>query len=226
MPRIIHVPANASAAAIQATLAGARAREIALSFPLGVPCVAGTREVMRELYACALALHKDVVIVGGDGHLRAAAVAAGFPAATSVAEWEAALPQIPATVHWDRDGDGHQEPPLLSLVPWQDERSPYDDPFEPFNELPPEFVLELMARDGAYGAPNADDDRGAGLPPDGDAADGDELRAAHERYEERITRAIRHTGGLSLSSPAHPPLALSPDMQSGPMDGGDESSSV
>lgn len=228
MPRIIPVPARASIAAIRAALAGARGREIALAFPLGIPCVAGTSEAMRELLVLSRALHKDVVILGGDEHLRAVAVAAGFPAATSVAEWEAATPRPPAMRYPRRNDDAgdHQELPPLSLVSRDDARALCDDPFEPFNELPPEFVLELMARDGAYGAPSADEDREAGIYPDDDATDEDELRAAHERYEERITRAIRHTGGLSLSSPSHPPIAPLPTVQLDPADGGDESSSM
>ena len=210
MPHVIRVPALASATAVQTILAGTRADDIALVFPLGIPCLVGTSDAMRGLYAHCRALQKDVVILGGDGHLRAVAVAAGFPAATSLKEWDATLPHLPAIASPSPHSAADWNPPQLSLVPFEGESDMDGDPFDPFNDMPPEFVLELMAHDGAYGAPDEDDARDVTYEAEPSAEDA--LLAAHERYEEHITRAIRHTGGLSLSSPTHPPIAPLPDI--------------
>ena len=205
MSHVIRVPADASTSAIQSALAGAHAREIALSFPLGVPCRVGTVEAMRGLHSHCLALQKDVVILGGDEHLRAVAVAAGFPAATSLAEWVAKPPRVAAVTAPLRIWDDAWDTPPLALVSFEDGEDPRGDPFDPFNDVPPGFVLELMARDGRYGAPDESDVRP--IEPAAEPSAEDTLVAAHERYEEHITRAIRHTGGLSLSRPTQPPVA-------------------
>lgn len=204
MPHVIRVPANASTAAIHSALAGTRARDVALAFPLGAPCRAGTAEAMRSLHSQCRALQKDVVILGGDEHLRAVAVAAGFPAATSLAEWVTTFPRVAAItgpLYTENDTWGALQ---FALVPFEDEQDERGDPFDPFNDVPPGYVLELMARDGKYGAPDDDDDL---FPESADEPSiEDTLTAAHERYEEHITRAIRHTGGLSLSRPTQPPV--------------------
>ena len=178
---------------------------------------------MRGLHVQCLALQKDVVILGGDAHLRAVAVAAGFPAATSLMEWEATQPRLAAVVPPPHNPEDDWERPLLTLVPFEDERDIPTDPFDPFNEVPPEFVLELMARDGEYGAPDASDEHEAAHASATPAED--DLLAAHERYEEHITRAIRHTGGLSLSWPTHPPIAPFSAISSDPPEGADGDSS-
>ena len=221
MPHIIRMPADASAAAVRLALAGARARDIALVFPLGAPCVAGTSEAMREMYLHALTLQKDVVILGGDGHMRATAVAAGFPAATSLAEWEATQPRLVTIISPSRQPEAEWDIPQLSIVPPEVERLPTRDPFDPFDDVPPEFVLELMALDGAYGACDTGDQPDTGT--DAEAPDEDELRNAYEQYEEHITRAIRHTGGLVLSGSSHSSISPLPAIQSDPADDGDES---
>jgi hypothetical protein len=224
MPHVIHVSAQASIASIQVALAGTRARDIGLAFPLGRPCVAGTDAGMYGLRAHCLALQKNVVILGGDEHLRAVAVASGFPAATSLAEWEAALPRIAAAPpFWNADALWNTPP--FSLVPLESERDAAGDPFDPFDEIPPSFVLELMARGGEYGAPDADDEHPLGGKPESPPEN--ELLDAHEQYEEHITRAIRHTGGLSLSRPTHPPIAPFPaisPISPEEVDGGDSRS--
>lgn len=228
MPRIIRVPADASVAAIHSALAGARAHDVALAFPFGVPCLAGTHDAMRDLHARCSALEKDVVILGGDAHLRAVAVAAGFPAATSLVEWVATQPRIPAIASASPPTSDEWDYPRLSLVAFDENWDSEHDPFDPFDEVPPEFVQDLMARDGAYGAPNGDDGRDAELADETDPSAEDSLLAAHERYEEHITRAIRHTGGLSLSRPTHPPLAPFSALSSEPPEhtGGDGSQSL
>lgn len=211
MPHVIRVRAHASSAAIHAAVAGARAHDVALAFPLGVPCLAGTAEAMHGLHAQCLALQKDVLILGGDQHLRAAAVAAGFPAATSLAEWEATQPRLDIVTPPVGNASANWEQPYLSLVPFADEWDRDRDPFDPFDDMPPNFVLELMARDGVYGAPDETDIYDVRHEAEPSAED--ELLAAHERYEEHITRAIRHTGGLSLapsSRSTHPPIAPHP----------------
>jgi len=227
MPHVIRVRAHASAAAIHAALAGARAHDVALAFPLGVPCLAGTAETMRGLHAQCLALQKDAVILGGDEHLRAVAVAAGFPVATSLAEWEATLPSLAVVAPSLGNASASWDQPYLSLVPFADERDRDHDPFDPFDDMPPNFVLELMARDGVYGAPDETDIYNVRHEAEPSAED--ELLAAHERYEEHITRAIRHTGGLALTHTirtTHPPIvpvsAGSPEPPEG--DGGGQPS--
>src|SRR5579863_8922884 len=84
----VQMPPDADIARVRAALARLTAQEVALEWPLGAACVLATAGAMRALVEICATLRRDVVIIGGDEALRAHAVAAGFAAATSLAEWE------------------------------------------------------------------------------------------------------------------------------------------
>src|SRR5579859_4440566 len=75
--------------AIAAAIGRTRGHSIAVIFPSTPPPeLAEGEEALAALRAHADRLGKHVVVVGGDETLRARAVAAGFPVATSLEEWQ------------------------------------------------------------------------------------------------------------------------------------------
>lgn len=201
MVHVLRVAADARRDVIQNAINQASPLELALDFPLGVHC-ALTDEDFVALFAACAALGKDVVVIGGDGALRARAVAAGFAAATSLDEWEtdrhrAMLPTA------ERGGDMRPESGYLYvLVPETDDAEP--GLYEPGGEDPPAYVAELLPPDET---PTTE--RYAAIPTiprmrtpaearrdeaQREAAQTAALERAQQRYEERITGAIRASG--------------------------------
>jgi hypothetical protein len=205
MPHVLRVAAGATLAEIQSALAGQRARQIALVFPLGQPCVAGTSVALQGLRGFCSVLEKEMVIIGGDGHLRACAVAAGFVAATSLEEWESTHPELPAVTASLGRGVP-PDAPVVGLVAPEDSADAPSSLYEPYSDQPPEYVLELLEAEGE-GAAFRDDDEPA-RADDVDVEAGEPLRSVHEHYEDSITAVIRDTGGVTGTTQPH--LALSP----------------
>lgn len=228
MPHVLRVPSDVTLDALQSALAGARPATVAVVFPMGRPCRLAQTETMRSFHAYTTALGKNVVIIGGDEHLRAVAVASGFAAATSLEEWEETQPELRAVTQ-----RGKQTRPLWELT---DLTLVSDDWFAvslpgaldyPYTDEPPPYVKALLTT----GASESDvDDVNDGAHPEMAAASADEydddeqdaraLREAHEHYEDHITTAIRASGGVSrplhfeirrLTSHAGPPSDPSTD---------------
>ena len=162
-----------------------------------------------------------MVVVGGDETLRARAVAAGFPVATSLEEWQTdrardAGGMAGRGIGGDRwDGIGKAE--SVFVLP---EPAPRTSMAAPREEMP-EYVRRMRDLSGHYTEPlDAEPARDHGtevpahgrlpritpritmplptaaLDPDGDTAE--VVRRAQERREERITSAIRRTGSPLL----------------------------
>lgn len=195
MPYLLRLHANTSATAIQEALACIRRRDIALIFPYSTPAaLTGDVDALHTLHLYCETLGKDVVIIGGDEDLRAAAVAAGFASATSLDAWKGAsgsrFPRPAASRSVD---EGDAWPASLSLV------SEEPDQEADLDELP-EYVQQLLGGDHGYTGPR---DRDAALeariaritrPLDDD--DSDIAVIVSESYEDGITSKIRGTSGI------------------------------
>jgi hypothetical protein len=214
MPHVLRVPSDVTPEAVRSALDGVRASRVALALPPGRPSRLGTSEVMRALHSYALVLGKELVIIGGDEHVRAIAVAAGFAAATSLDEWGETQPQLPAVLA--RSGATGALWELTDLAFVSDDWFAVSLPGAleyPYTDEPPPYVQELLASgmaimDGIDSASVSTTDTMADSPSEAhegafaDDLDPDEmealaLREAHEHYEEHITSAIRESGGVS-----------------------------
>lgn len=205
MPHILRVPSDVTLEALRSALAGVRAARVAVIFPLGQPSRLGTAETIRELHSYALILDKDVVVIGGDQHLRALAVAAGFAAATSLEEWEETQPKLLAV-----PARGAQTRPLLweltDLTLVRDDWFAVSSPGAldyPYTDEPPNYVQDLLVAgiaeldaSGSHSAVEANSDTLDDSLGD-DEREALALRDAHEHYEEHITTTIRESGGVS-----------------------------
>lgn len=219
--RRLHSAANLQA--ITAAIGRTRARSIAVIFPSTPSPELAEREALPALRAHADRLGKHVVVVGGDETLRARAVAAGFPVATSLEEWQ--TDEHEALAGWPSAGQHEAESVFVLPEPAPSASLP--------REEMPEYVRRIRDLSGHYTGPLDVEPERTGqtgrlpritpritmplppveLDPDGDTADA--VRRAQERREERITRAIRRTGG--------PLLGLEPLWAVGEMpDGGED----
>lgn len=213
--RVLTVRPDAPLAAVESALARVRDSRVALSFPAHPPASLADERALRLLAALCGGLGKDVLIVGGDDHLRALAVAAGFAVATTLADDEprptrddaefpaAAWEQAEATfaVHRGR----------VTLPLRMD-----DDVPEDLADEPPDYVRHLVQREGTYRGPRDEDGSGVRRMPRVTRPlepldDDDLLRFENESHEERVTRAIRRTGGLTSA-----PLWRTPPQNGGP----------
>ncbi len=205
--------------AIVAAIGRTRARSIAVIFPSTPSPELAEREALPALRAHADRLGKHVVVVGGDETLRARAVAAGFPVATSLEEWQ--TDEHETLAGWLAAGPvgpvGSWEAESVFVLP---EPAPRTSMAAPREEMP-EYVRRIRDLSGHYTEPlDAEPARDHGtevpahgrlpritpritmplptaaLDPDGDTAE--VVRRAQERREERITSAIRRTGSPLL----------------------------
>jgi hypothetical protein len=196
MPYLLQVRADTSLSAIQIALGRIRPRDIALIFPSGMPvALAGDADltVLHSLQRFCEALDKDVVIIGGDEALRAAAVASGFAAATSLDAWKGAsgsrFPR-PASTTVD---EGDDWPTPLSLVDIDaDQEADFD--------VLPEYVKQLLGDDPDFRGPHDHDDaleaRVARITHPLEDDEGDTAGFVSESYEDGMTSTIRGTSGL------------------------------
>ena len=211
MPHVLRVPSEVTLDALQSAVAGLRARQIAVIFPSGRPSRLGSAETMRDLHSYAAVLGKDLIMIGGDPHLRAVAVAAGFAAATSLEEWEETQPELRAVTV--RGGPTRPLWELTDLAIVSDDWFAVSLPGAldfPYTDEPPPYVKELLTA-GITALDAADTGITDGVdadPPETRADDLDDgldsaehealaLRDAHEHYEEHITATIRESGGVS-----------------------------
>lgn len=199
--RRLHSAATLSA--IAAAIGRTRARSIAVIFPSTPAPELAKREALPALRAYADTLGKDVVVVGGDEMLRARAVAAGFPVATSLEEWQA--DEHEAVREWPFTGHGAAESVFVLPEPAQHTGAGVA------REELPEYVRRILELGGHYTGPlDAEPARTGKLPRitmplpvvEMDVEPADTARLAQERREERITSAIRRTGG-PLLGPDH-----------------------
>lgn len=224
MRQVLHIRAKATLFAIQATISHTRAKRLALAFPLGEQ-TALTADALDLLAGSCRATGTDVAIIGGDEALRASAVAAGFAVATTLDEWETGtMPAVRATRPLSlrrvpRERDWRE--PHLRLVGKDeegDELSALDPEWE---DQPPEFVVELMERDGAY--PGADAHPAATPVEDQPEDDEERVRREAEHYEEHMTGQIRRTGGQP-SRPVSGSLLIPPSREGGGQSGSETES--
>jgi hypothetical protein len=161
--------------------------QITIVLPLGAKCVGLGIRQMHDLSNRLALLHKSVVFVGGDHTLRAAAVAAGFVAATTLDESEAL--DDPTMLSRVTTADAA---PALSLV--RDDDVDTDEMlYDPLNDEPPTYVLDLLAQDGVYTGPRDGSVVSAG---DDERDTPERLRLSSEQYEDDVTETIRSTGGI------------------------------
>lgn len=195
MPYLLHLPADTPLSAIQAALGRVRPRDIALIFPYGTPVTLASQvdfTALHSLHAFCETLDKHVVIIGGDEALRAAAVAAGFAAATSLDAWKGAsssrFPR-PASPPVDEDSEW---PTPLALVD-------IDHDHDIDLDILPEYVQQLLGDGHEYTGPRDHDaaleERIARNTRPLDDED-DIATIASESYEDGITSTIRGTSGL------------------------------
>ncbi|HKV83566.1 MAG TPA: hypothetical protein VJN88_03360 [Ktedonobacterales bacterium] len=208
MRHVLHIRAEASLHAIQATISHTRDKRLALVFPLGTATALAAANALDALHTFSRASTTDLAIIGGDEALRAAAVAAGFVVATSLDEWETGAMEAIRPAHRRKRADDSWEWPHLWIVGKDDETLDALD--HDWDEEPPEYVVELLVSDGVY--PGADADPQAVPPSEGEREDDDEqMRQAAELYEDDITAHIRRTGGQP-SRPVSGPLPFPLDI--------------
>lgn len=206
MVRVLTVKPETPLAAVEAALARSRAPRIALSFPARQAARLADEQSLHALAATCDRLGKEVLIVGGDDTLRALAVAAGFAVATTLdddepgSSPEAAGPRGIEAWEQAEAAFAVQRAPRTTLPLRMD-----DDLAEELADEPPDYVRHLLAGTGAYPGPRDDDPApvrgGPRVTRPLEPLDDDELlRFENESHEDRVTRAIRHTGGL-VSSP-------------------------
>lgn len=196
MPYLLQLRADTSLSAIQTALGQVRPRDIALIFPSGMPVALACDVELTALHSLQRfceALDKDVVIIGGDEALRAAAVASGFAAATSLDAWKGAsgsrLPR-PASTTADEDDEW---PMSLSLVDVDaDQEADFD--------VLPEYVQELLGDNqdfrGSDDQVDALEGRIARITHPLDDDEDDTAAFASENYEDGMTSTIRGSSGL------------------------------
>lgn len=202
MRHVLHLRAEASLHAIQATISHTRDKRLALVFPLGTATALAAANALDALHTFSRASATDLAIIGGDETLRAAAVAAGFVVATSLDEWETGAMEAIRPARRHKRDDDSWERPRLWIVGKDDESLDALD--HDWDEEPPEYVVELLVSDGVY--PGADADPRAVPPSDDEREDDDEqMRQAAELYEDDMTAHIRRTGGQP-SRPVSGPL--------------------
>lgn len=208
MRHILHVRPHESLSAIQGAIGHSRAKRVALVFPFGLSSDIADTQVLDALAAQCQQTGVDVAVIGGDEALRAAAVAAGFAAATTLDEWDTGtMPAVRAVRSGDAGHTGNapeDEEPRLAVV--RDEEDPDGDTFD---DEPPAYVIELMVEDGTYPGPHGEVTAETPDPED-EVTDTGALRAAHEHYEDHITTTIRGTGQLAL------PPTYEPSPEDGP----------
>lgn len=208
---------DTSAETAHEALARATADEVALVFPLGARCALSNSADLEALYIQCQALGKRVIIIGGDELLRAHAVAAGFAAATSVAEWETSkhkavrpgqkLLGLRRRVTGALTGaPAPQAAPLRVVPPGSEPAAGNTHLYDLEGEDPPEYVVTLVSADQTLIA-----SRRADTVPTiplqrsrttrrlaetlRDRAEAEALERAHYAYEERVTETIRTSGG-------------------------------
>lgn len=196
MPYLLRLHSDTPLSAIQAALGRIRPRDIALLFPYGTP-VALVGDVdfvaLHTLYRYCATLGKDVVIIGGDEALRAAAVATGFAAATSLDAWKGASGSRFARPVSAVADEGDAWPVSLSLVSTElDQDADLD--------VLPEYVQRLLGDGQEFTGPRDHDaDLEARIARNTHPLVDDEDDIASivsESYEDGITAAIRGTSGI------------------------------
>lgn len=207
MVRVLAVQPGTALADIEAALARTRARRVALSFPARRAAQLADEQLLRALATVCGRLGKQVLIVGGDDTLRALAVAAGFAVATSLDDDEP--PSSPSRGPVGSPSVGAWEEAEATFVVQRAARATLplrldDDPAGDLADEPPDYVRHLLERSDAYPGPRDDDTAPTRRVPRVtrplEPLDDDELlRFENESHEDRVTRAIRHTGGLTSS---------------------------
>ena len=208
--QVLSLRPEAPAAAIQSSLAQARARQVMLVFPLGLRPRLADAGALRTLAAYCEQARKRVTIIGGDETLRALAVAAGFAVATSLEDAVARETEdepsrrrsLPSREAWE------QAYARFSAARGPRTTLPLSLEGEPALDEPPDYVRRLLEEDGAYAVPRAGS--APGVPRAGRItrklpaiSEEDASRTAYEAREDAMTAAIRGTGGLPCFSDGH-----------------------
>ena len=193
MDDIIWLQPKSSYATISAALTLASGRKVALVFPVGEMTCLHNAATLTALHSRCRLLGKEAVIIGGDGLLRARAVAAGFQAATALEDWGETGPEL-YTVGPRRAAE---DVPHLWLVTPPRTIDTADDSDTWVSE-PPEYVIEIHQ---AYGGQRPVARRpimaDIGVNTD-DSGDDDTISASDrsERFEEMVIGRILETSGL------------------------------
>src|SRR5260370_30033218 len=151
MRQLLHIRAEAALPAIVTAVQRARARRLALSFPVGRTSAVADSELLTALAERCRSLGIDVAIIGGDETLRANAVAAGFAVATTLDEWNTGtMPTVRAARRGQRPDDVPRALPRLSLIIHDDAAAA-----DPYDDEPPPYVRQLKASQRMYPPPHA-----------------------------------------------------------------------
>lgn len=195
MPHLLHLHSDTPLPTIQAAVGRVRPREIALIFPYGVPvALAGEADsaALHSLYRYCETLDKAVVIIGGDEALRAAAVLAGFAAATSLDAWKGASGSRFPHPMSAPDDEGEWPTPLTLVGNDPDQEVDLD--------VLPDYVQLLLGDEGYTGPRESDADLEERIARNTHPLEDDEDDIASivsESYEDGITSTIRDTSGLA-----------------------------
>lgn len=200
---VLHLPATSSLASVREALARFESCEALLVFPTRGAVELARMAALAALWAFCREQEIDAVFIGGDETLRAAAVAAGFAAATSIDAWRAvALEESPALVH---PSEAEWAAADAALVAASGQHP--GDSGSGWHADPPEYVMRLLVlgAEGGYSGPRDEPtaEEAERLRAE-DAAATDPLLCAHYEYEERMTATIRDTGRLPVWQPAQP----------------------
>ena len=192
MDDIIWLQPKSSYATISAALTLASGRKVALVFPVGEMTCLHNAATLTALHSRCRLLGKEAVIIGGDGLLRARAVAAGFQAATALEDWGETGPEL-YTVGPRRAAE--DVPHLWLVTPRAIDTA---DDSDTWVSEPPEYVIEIHQ---AYGGQRPVARRpimaDIGVNTD-DSGDDDTISASDrsERFEEMVIGRILETSGL------------------------------
>lgn len=216
MIHTIRLDAGTHLEAVRAALVRVPDREVALVFPLGQHCALAESDALAALHQDCETQRIAAVIIGGDAALRAAAVAAGFAAATSLDEWETGQHRAVSPADGQRtDASSPRasaEPSYLYVLgPEADDSEP--GLYDPTGEDPPAYVVDLLPTDTTPPV-----ERYAAIPTiprvrtpaqerrdeaRREAAQTAALERAQHAYEEHVTRTIRATGAPAPSAASH-----------------------
>ncbi len=198
--RVLTVRPDAPLEAVEAALARVRAPRVALSFPAHPPAWVTDEPALQRLATFCGRLGKDVLVVGGDNHLRALAVAAGFAVATTLDDDESRptrdVEGFPAEF-WEQAEVAFTLQRGRATLPLRMD----EDVSEELADEPPDYVRRLLRREGTYRGPRDEDlsaeRRRTRITRPLEPLDDDELlRIENESHEDHVTHAIRRTGGL------------------------------
>lgn len=192
---VLRFRAGATPAKVGAALLRTPARRVALVFPLGIRPALADHSALTAIHERACRAGKEVTLVGGDAHLRACAVAAGFAAATSLDGWRAAGES--RTGRREQRRQARAPRPTLRLVDALVAETESTDAAAALEM--PDYLRQLLDPEDAPAYDGHDGGEPAPIHSWMTAGEFAGVDLASARHEEEMSDAIRASSGLALT---------------------------